>query len=161
RTSPWTRSVGLTLFACERFCKGSRDLLCPFVTVRCGSAALVVLALVVGACSSAPQEQVDVSPIIQPVTQKLADLSIVVKNIDCPPNIAKAPGTTFTCTVTTDQGARFAVNVTQKEDGGQLKLAWEAGRDLLISDRHLADLTAYARTVSPDLVVSCPRAIVL
>ncbi|MBI2705451.1 MAG: DUF4333 domain-containing protein [Actinobacteria bacterium] len=121
----------------------------------------MVLGAVLSACTGAPQEQVDAAPIIQPITSKLNGLGVVVTRIDCPPSIARAPGSTFTCTVVTDKGEPFSVVVTQRDEGGQMKLAWETGKDFVVPDRYIAELTAYARTISSDLVVSCPRAVVV
>nr|ALS90836.1 protein of unknown function (DUF4333) [uncultured bacterium] len=104
---------------------------------------------------------VDVSPIIQPVTKSLNDLGITVKDIDCPPKVEQAIGSTFGCTVTTDKGEKVPVTVTQKDDNGKVTLTWELGKDVVPTGKHLPALTAYAQAVSPDLTVSCPKTVIL
>lgn len=113
---------------------------------------------VVGGCAAA---MVDVSPIIQPITKAMNDLGFTVKDIDCPPKVEQAAGSTFQCTVVTDKGDKVPVTVTQKDDSGKVRLTWELGKDVVTTDKHLPALTAYAQTVSPDLTVTCPKTVIL
>lgn len=121
-------------------------------------ASLVPVVILVGSCTA---PTVDVSPIVLPVTKAFNDLGLTVADIECPPKVEQAVGSSFQCTVLTDKGAKAPVTVTQTGEGDQVRLTWVLGKDVVVLDKHLPGFTAYAHTVSPDLTVSCPKAVVL
>jgi hypothetical protein len=134
-------------------------------TVGVERVGLVVAVGVLGAitaCSNGtPSANVDTSSIQAPIAAQLQKVGLTSTSIDCPPGqpTSSAP---LACAVTLGDGTKVGLAVGVTDDGGQQRLTWKVGPDLVDTGPLVADLTTFARTaVSDDLDVTCPPAVVI
>jgi len=81
-------------------------------------AGVVVL---LGSLSS--RNKLDMAAIENDITARVAARTGLVATVDCPDSVDIAAGSTFTCTVTTDDGVQREVVVHQDDDQGNLTIS--------------------------------------
>jgi hypothetical protein len=125
--------------------------------------ALLAGGLVVAACSNGGSSAaVDTSSIRQPIADQLQKVGLSLATIDCPAGAQPTAAAPVTCTATLGDGTKIGLSVGMQDDGGQRRLTWKLGPDLVDTNAFVADLTAFARSaVSDDLDVRCPPAVVV
>ena len=90
-------------------------------------AVVVAIALVAGSVAAlsslSSRSKLDMAAVENDIAHRVAQRTGLVATVDCPDSVEIEAGTTFTCSVTTDDGNQLDVEVHQDDDQGNLTVS--------------------------------------
>jgi hypothetical protein len=90
-------------------------------------AIVVAIALVAGSVAAlgslSSRSKLDMAAVENDIAHRVAQRTGLVATVDCPDSVDIEAGTTFTCSVTTDDGNQLDVEVHQDDDQGNLTVS--------------------------------------
>src|SRR3954451_11979106 len=128
-----------------------------------GSRGLLISALALAALGQAgcTSDTVDTSKVEQGIEKSLSTSSVKVTSADCPSDVEKRKGDTFTCGVKLSNGATGDVTVTQ-EGGNRYSYAFKSGSVQIPGSEVDSAIEQQLATEGVDgATVTCPETIIV
>ena len=119
--------------------------------------AVAVTVLALAGCAT----NLDMVKLKQAIIDKLTEVEIKTKSVDCPAERPAKKDDAFQCTVTTDNDVKVTVDVKQKDDQGNI--GFDVGKQVFTSVKVVPELENGLRSNQAASVVkvTCPKAIAI